>query len=139
MWRETLGVHVTLRNEEWKVFVQNRRARVVTEAFRGGWIADVDDGRNFLSAFASDGALNWTGWRDAGFDALIAQADAEPDEARRNALLARAEARLLAAQPVLPLYFYTSKHLVKPWVSGYVANVLDHHASRFVFWKDAQR
>jgi len=139
MWRETLGVHVTLRNEEWKVFVQNRRMRVITQAFRGGWIADVDDARNFLAPFASDGPLNWTGWRDAGFDALIARADAEPDESKRNALLARAEARLLAAQPVLPLYFYTSKHLVKPWVGGYVANSLDHHASRFAFWKDAAR
>jgi oligopeptide transport system substrate-binding protein len=139
MWRETLGVHVVLRNEEWKVFVQNRRMRVITQVFRGGWIADVDDARNFLAPFASDGALNWSGWRDAGFDALIARADAEPDDGRRNALLARAEARLLAAQPVLPLYYYTSKHLVKPWVGGYVANPLDHHASRFVLWKDAGR
>jgi oligopeptide transport system substrate-binding protein len=138
MWRETLGVHVTLRNEEWKVFVQNRRQRTITQAFRGGWIADVDDARNFLAAFASDGALNWTGWRDPTFDALIARADAEPDEARRNALLAQAEARLLAAQPVLPLYFYTSKHLVKPWVDGFTANPLDHHASRFLSWKDVR-
>jgi len=138
MWRETLGVHVTLRNEEWKVFVQNRRMRVIMQAFRGGWIADVDDARNFLAAFSNDDALNWTGWRDAKFDALIAQADAEPDETRRNQLFAQAEARLLAAQPVLPLYFYTSKHLVKPWVGGYTANALDHHASRFISWKDAR-
>ncbi len=139
MWRETLGVRVTLRNEEWKVFVQNRRARIITQAFRGGWIADVDDARNFLAAFANGGALNWTGWRDAAFDALIARADAEPDEPRRNAILAQAEARLLAAQAVLPLYFYTSKHLVKPWVGGYLANPLDHHASRFLSWKDTAR
>ena len=139
MWRETLGVHVSLRNEEWKVFVQNRRQRTITQAFRGGWIADVDDARNFLAAFADSGALNWTGWRDTGFDALIAQADAAPDEARRNALLAQAEARMLAAQPVLPLYFYTSKHLVKSWVGGYTANPLDHHASRFLSWKGATR
>ncbi len=138
MWRETLGVHVTLRNEEWKVFVQNRRARIITQVFRGGWIADVDDARNFLAAFASDGALNWTGWRDPAFDALLTRVDAEPDETRRNALLAQAEARLLAAQPVLPLYFYTSKHLLKPWVGGYVANALDHHASRFLSWKAAR-
>ena len=139
MWRETLGVRVTLRNEEWKVFVQNRRARVITQAFRGGWIADVDDARNFLAAFSNDGALNWTGWRDPAFDALIARADAERDEIQRNVLLAQAEALLLAAQPVLPLYFYASKHLVKPWVGGYLANPLDHHASRFLFWKDAAK
>lgn len=135
MWRETLGAQVELRNEEWKVFVQNRRQRVITQAFRGGWIADVADPRDFLAAFAGDGPLNWTGWRDAGFDTLLARADAEPDATRRNALLAQAEARLLAAQPVLPLYFYNSKHLVKPWVEGFVANPLDHHASRYLRWK----
>lgn len=137
MWRETLGVQVELRNEEWKVFIQNRRQRVLTQVFRGGWIADVADPRDFLAAFASDGPLNWTGWRDAGFDALLARADASPDATRRSALLAQAEARLLAAQPLVPLYFYTSKHLVKPWVGGYLANPLDHHASRFIFWTES--
>lgn len=138
MWRETLGVQVELRNEEWKVFIQNRRQRIITQAFRGGWIADVADPRDFLAAFSSDGPLNWTGWRDAGFDALLARADAAADDTQRNALLAQAEARLLAAQPLVPLYFYTSKHLVKPWVGGYLANPLDHHPSRFVYWIGAK-
>ncbi|MBS0212936.1 MAG: peptide ABC transporter substrate-binding protein [Proteobacteria bacterium] len=139
MWRETLGVRVELRNEEWKAFVLNRRQRVITQVFRGGWIADVADPRDFLAAFTSDGPLNWTGWRDAGFDALLARADAATDDAQRNALLAQAEARLLAAQPLVPLYFYTSKHLVKPWVAGFTANPLDHHASRFLSWQKASR
>ena len=138
MWSETLGARVQLRNEEWKVFVQNRRQRVITQAFRGGWIADVGDPRDFLAAFAGDGPLNWTGWRDAGFDALLAHADAEPDLSRRNAVLAQAETRLLAGQPVVPLYFYESKHLVKPWVEGFVANPLDHHASRYMAWKGGE-
>ncbi|TXI47066.1 MAG: peptide ABC transporter substrate-binding protein, partial [Lysobacter sp.] len=64
MWRDTLGVRVRLRNEEWKVFVQNRKQRVVTQAFRGGWIGDAADPRNFLAAFAEDGALNWMGYDD---------------------------------------------------------------------------
>lgn len=132
MWRETLGARAQLRNEEWKVFVQNRRQRAITQVFRGGWIADVDDARNFLAAFAADGPLNWIGYRDAGFDALIAQADNSADPAQRNALLAQAESRLLGQQAMIPLYFYTSKHLVKPTVHGFRANPLDHHASRFL-------
>jgi len=132
MWRETLGVRTQLRNEEWKVFVQNRRQRAITQVFRGGWIADVDDARNFLAAFASDGPLNWIGYRDVQFAALIVQADSTADPAQRNALLAQAEARLLANQAMIPLYFYTSKHMVKPTVHGFRANPLDHHPSRFL-------
>ncbi len=132
MWRQVLGVQVRLRNEEWKVFVGNRRQRVITQVFRGGWIADVADARNFLAAFGSDGPLNWTGFDDAGFRERLARADAAKSEAARNAWLHAAEVRLLNANAVLPLYFYTSKHLVADHVLGFEANPLDHHGSRWL-------
>lgn len=134
MWREVLGgaVRVRLRNEEWKVFVGNRRQRVITQVFRGGWIADVPDARNFLVAFGSDGPLNWTGFDDAGFRQRLARADAARSPAARLAWLHAAETRLLQADAVLPLYFYASKHLVDARVRGFEANALDRHASRWM-------
>jgi len=56
--------------------------------------------------------------------------------ARRDALTA-AEARLLAADAVVPIYFYTSKHLVDPRLRGFESNPLDHHASRWMSWAAA--
>lgn len=132
MWRQALGVQVRLRNEEWKVFVGNRRQRVVTQAFRGGWIADVPDARNFLAGFAGDTALNWTGLDDAGVAERLARADAAPTPAAREAWLHAAEARVLATHAAIPLYAYTSKHLVDPRVDGFHANALDRHASRWL-------
>lgn len=132
MWREVLGARVTLRNEEWKVFVGTRRQRVITQVFRGGWIADIDDPRNFLGIFRSGDASNWSGYADPRFDALLDAADAAPTLARRQQLLREAESRLLDAHAVLPLYFYTSKHLVRREVKGFEANALDHHPSRFL-------
>jgi len=132
MWREVLGARVTLRNEEWKVFVGNRQRRVITQVFRGGWIADVADARNFLANFRSDSLTNWSGVADPRFDALLAAADAAPDLAARSRALRDAEARLLARQVVVPIYHYSSKHLVRPEVHGFVANALDHHPSRFL-------
>ncbi|MFC5576961.1 peptide ABC transporter substrate-binding protein [Lysobacter niabensis] len=132
MWREVLGVQVRLRNEEWKVFVGNRKQRVITQVFRGGWIADVPDARNFLAAFGNDGPLNWSGYDDAGFRERLAKADAAATEAARNAWLRAAEQRVLNDDAVLPLYFYTSKHLVDARLSGYEANALDRHASRWL-------
>lgn len=132
MWRQVLGAQVRLRNEEWKVFVQNRRQRAITQVFRGGWIADVPDAQNFLAAFGSDGPLNWTGYDDPGFRARLGKADAAQSEAARNAWLHAAETRLLAADAVIPLYFYTSKHLVAPVVRGFRANALDRHGSRWL-------
>lgn len=132
MWREVLGVQVRLRNEEWKVFVGNRKQRVITQVFRGGWIGDVPDARNFLAAFGSEGPLNWTGYDDAGFRERLTRADAARSEAARNAWLRAAETRLLNAHAAIPLYFYTSKHLVSTRVRGFAANPLDRHASRWL-------
>jgi oligopeptide transport system substrate-binding protein len=132
MWREVLGARVTLRNEEWKVYVGNRQRRVITQVFRGGWIADVSDARNFLGNFRSDSLTNWSGVADPRFDALLAAADAAPDLQSRARALRDAEARLLARQVVVPIYHYSSKHLVRPEVEGFVANPLDHHPSRFL-------
>lgn len=132
MWRDVLGARVTLRNEEWKVFVNSRRQRVITQAFRGGWIADVDDPRNFLANFESGSQSNWSGLADARFDALLRAADTAPDMPQRAARLREAEARLLSLHALVPVYFYTSKHLVRPEVQGYEANALDHHPSRFL-------
>ena len=132
MWRDTLGVRVRLRNEEWKVFVQNRKQRAITQVFRGGWIGDVADARNFLGAFAADGALNWPGYDDVRYRQLFANADAARNEPAHNAWLRAAETRLLHAHALIPLYFYTSKHLVADNVQGFDANPLDRHASRWL-------
>ena len=132
MWHEVLGANVRLRNEEWKVFVGNRRQRIITQAFRGGWIADIDDARNFLANFQSHSETNWSGLEDAEFDASLRAADDAPTFGERNQKLREAEARLLNLQAVIPIYFYTSKHLLSPQLLGFEANPLDHHPSRFL-------
>jgi oligopeptide transport system substrate-binding protein len=132
MWRDVLGARVRLRNEEWKVFVGNRRQRAITQVFRGGWIADVNDPRNFLDNFRAGSASNWSGYNDPAFTTLLDAADAAPTLAERAAHLRAAEARLLQAHAVIPLYFYTSKHLVRPEVQGFEPNPLDRHPSRFL-------
>lgn len=132
MWREQLGVITELRNEEWKVFVANRRQRRVTEVFRGGWIADYDDAGSFLDLFASGSPLNWSGYADADYERLLAKARAASDAEARARLRGEAEARLLDAYPIVPLYFYTSKHLVSPRLRGFEPNPLDRHPSRFL-------
>ena len=37
-----------------------------------------------------------------------------------------AERAMLADMPIMPVYFYVSMHMVKPWVGGYTANIMDH-------------
>ena len=64
------------------------------------------------------------------YDQLLARASREADPAARMALLAEAERVMLDDMPVLPIYFYVSKQMVKPWVGGFGSNIMDHHHSR---------
>jgi oligopeptide transport system substrate-binding protein len=130
MWRQVLGVRTRLINEEWKVFVGNRRQGTITQAFRGGWVADYADPASFLSTFAAHQPLNTGGFDDSTFDSLLQQAADSADGAARNALYHAAEQRLVDADVVVPIYHYTSKHLVDPRVEGFTANPLDRHPTR---------
>jgi oligopeptide transport system substrate-binding protein len=131
MWKQVLGVNTELVNEEWKVFVNNRRLGIVTQVFRGGWIADYADPSSFLDLFASDSSLNNNFYKDARFDELMGSAQTSAGAARLE-LLHQAETQLVQDMPVIPLYYYVSRHLVSPLVAGYENNVRDIHLSRYL-------
>lgn len=130
MWKQNLGVRTRLVNEEFKVYINNRQLRKVTEAFRATWIGDYDDASSFTDILHSTHGQNDQGYNNPQYDFLLARAAAEPDVAKRRSLLEEAERLALADAPVLPIYFYVSKHLVKPWVQGWEDNLLDYHYSK---------
>jgi oligopeptide transport system substrate-binding protein len=70
------------------------------------------------------------GYSNPRYDALLAAAARDGDPVRRMATLAAAERLMLDDMPIVPLYFYVSKKMVKPWVAGMEANIMDHHHSR---------
>ena len=131
MWKQVLGVNTELVNEEWKVFVNNRRMGVVTQVFRGGWIADYADPGSFLDLFLSDNALNTAFYSNAEFDHLMIRADAA-DGADRMELLRQSETLLMEDMVVIPIYYYVSRHLVRPGTSGFIDNIRDIHLSRYL-------
>jgi len=131
MWQQVLGVATELVNEEWKVFVNNRKMGVVTEVFRGGWIADYSDPASFLDLFANDSALNTTFYANPEFDQLLASTHLVSGLARME-LLRNAESVLIQDMPVIPLYYYVSRHLVNTRITGFADNVRDIHLSRYL-------
>jgi oligopeptide transport system substrate-binding protein len=130
MWREVLGVQTELVNQEWQVFLQTRREKYETEIFRYGWIGDYQDPYTFAEILRSGFGLNDMGYSNPRYDELLNLASREGNPDRRLALLREAEALMLEDQPIIPIYFYVSKKVVKPWVAGYQGNIMDHHHSR---------
>jgi ABC-type oligopeptide transport system substrate-binding subunit len=132
LWQERLPVEVRLHQEEFRVFLENRRRRA-TEMFRAGWVADLPDPADFLELFRSTSPRNDTGFADPRYDRLLDQAAAEADPGRRLALLREAEAILLEEAVVIPLFHYASRRLIRPWVQGWQPNPLDRHPSRWLW------
>lgn len=131
MWKQHLGISTRLVNEEWKVFVTNRRHGRITEIVRGGWIADWADPGNFLGNFHSESPLNYAFLRDERLDELLDRAEHARGEARTR-ILWQAEQTLLDRNAIIPLYYYVSRHLVRPEISGYEDNPMDIHLSRWL-------
>lgn len=130
MWKDALGVEASLYAEEFRALLQSIQAREDTQVFRSSWVGDYNDAYSFLQLLQSSFGINLTGYSNPRFDELLAQAVRQPDLARRRALLEEAERVMLADHPVLPLYFYVNKHLVKPYVRGWTDNVMNVQYSK---------
>ena len=130
MWREVLGVEATLINEEFQVLLANMRAAEITQVFRSSWIGDYNDAHTFLSILETGNASNMPRYSNAEYDDLMQRAADQVDARKRRLLLEEAERVLLADHPVIPIYFFVSKHLVSPQVRGWGDNVLDYHYSQ---------
>ncbi len=123
MWQQALGAEVRLVAEDFRVLKQAIDAREV-EMFRASWIGDYNDAQSFLQVLQSGFGINLPRYQSEAYDQALARAQsAAPGD--RAALLAAAERQLLEDVPLIPLFFYVSKHLVSERVSGWTNNVMN--------------
>jgi ABC-type oligopeptide transport system substrate-binding subunit len=91
------------------------------------------DPYSLLDLISTPTGENGTGWWDRKYVAMLNDANRQPDPQKRYELLAKAEAYMLEAQPVLPLYTAGSDWLKKPYVKGMYSNPVVLHAWKFVY------
>ncbi|GAB5560449.1 MAG: peptide ABC transporter substrate-binding protein [Synoicihabitans sp.] len=135
MWRQELGIEVTLHNMENKTVLESRRAGAY-QMLRSVWIADYIDPTSFLDVFRSTSGNNYTGWANETYDNLLETASHTTDQIERFALLREAESLLLNEAPIIPLYSFTHVFAISPSVRGWHPTLLDHHPYKHV-WLDA--
>ena len=133
MWKQVLGVNATLVNEEFRVFLQNRQQKAITQVFRAGWISDYNDPYSFLELFRTGDGRNDYGYSNSIFDAVLDEVGTERIRARRARLMFEAERVLLTDFAIIPIYSYVTKRLVDQHLKGWQNNVMDHHLTRYMF------
>jgi oligopeptide transport system substrate-binding protein len=124
MWKEALGVETRMVAVEFKSLLQDID-RGDVQIFRSSWVGDYNDAYTFAQYLKSDFGINLPRYKNPKYDELLAAAAAEVDVAARRRILEQAERLMLADHPLMPLYFYVNKHLVKPNVTGWYDNVMN--------------
>ncbi|MEM1104987.1 MAG: peptide ABC transporter substrate-binding protein [Pseudomonadota bacterium] len=133
MWQD---VHVDARllNVEPRATQQLRRERQF-QLFRTGWTADYAHPYTFLEIYRSDaGDLNFPNYRNARFDALLDEALAAQGEDAAD-LFRQAEALAMSDNPAIPIFVYSTRRLVKPYIGGWVKNPIDVNLSRHLYFE----
>ncbi len=133
MWKQNLGVYTTMINQEWKVFLDVRNQRRITEVFRSGWIGDYNDPAAFLDILVSDSPMNNAGYLSADYDKLMAASAIESNAEQRFQNFVDAEQKMLNDYPVMPIYYYVTRRLVSQKLGGYENNIMDRHYSKYMY------
>lgn len=132
MWKEALGIETELIDEEYRVFLDSRKDYSRWNVVRLAWLADYNDAGSFLDTFRSTSPNDDSGYDNPQFNALIEEAENTADTQKRRAVLESAERVMLADYPVIPIYFYSSKRLFKPYVHGETPNPLNRLYSKYL-------
>jgi oligopeptide transport system substrate-binding protein len=136
MLSETLGIHIELQKQEWKVYLNSLR-RLDYDLARSSWVGDYNDPNTFIDCFLGGGGNNRTGWSNAQYDKLVANAALESDNTRRLEIFHQAEDILLNQDtPICPLYFYMGIQIYDGRKFGGIEpNLLDEHPFREMYRK----
>lgn len=130
MWKQTLGVDTALLDEEYRVFLDSRRDTSRWDVARLGWTADYNDAGNFLDTLRSSSPNNDARYDRPEYNELLDRAALTVNPSDRRLLLESAEKMMLSDYPILPIYFFSSKRLIKPYLKGATPNPLNRLYSK---------
>lgn len=125
MWKDELGINVTISSQDWNVFIDTRNKGDYQIA-RHGWLADYNDPISFLDMWVTNGGNNDAQWSNAEYDKLINEVKSSTDNNERYTKMHEAEKILGEEMPVIPLYYYTDLMLVSDKLEGFYTSPLGY-------------
>ncbi|MCL2159419.1 MAG: peptide ABC transporter substrate-binding protein [Oscillospiraceae bacterium] len=125
MWEEVLGIKTELVSQEWNVFLETRRVGNYQVA-RDGWLSDWNDASSMLGLFTSNSGNNNSQYKNAQFDAYMAEAGSTNDRAKRIAAMHNAEEILMNDWPCGPIMLYAQNYIVSKDLKNWHENALGY-------------
>ena len=118
MWKQKLGVQISLSNMEWKVFLETRGNQDFDLA-RGAWCGDYNEASTFLDLLDSESGYNDGKYNNEKLDSLLEQAKSS---ATPSALYTQIEELIAADMPVVPVYHYAGVYMMDSDVGNWPIN-----------------
>jgi len=115
MWKQKLGVNITMENYEWQTYLQVRKQGKFDLA-RSAWCGDYNEPSTFLDILTTGNEQNDGKYTDAKYDAAMAASKTADDP---EADYTEAEKVLADDMGIIPIYHYTSVFMLKPEVKGW--------------------
>jgi oligopeptide transport system substrate-binding protein len=131
-WHSVLGADVQLYESEFKVLSQERTLHKLP-LFFDAWIGDYPDPNTFMQISHTGDGNNNDDYSNPAYDRLVDDASREGDPLRRYAMFEQAEQLLDDDAAYIPLYYYATRHLVKPYLRGWQSNGMDRNPSRYMY------
>ncbi len=116
--KQNAGIEVKLENQEWKTFLDSRHQGNY-EVARAGWCADYNEPSTFLNIMLSTSSNNTSHYKSEKFDQAMRNSITAKTEADRIKAYQDAERIMDEESAIVPIYYYVSPRLVKPYVGGY--------------------
>lgn len=125
MWKENLGVNVTISSQDWNVFLETRKDGEFQVA-RDGWLGDYNDPISFIDMWITGGGNNNAQWSNKEYDKLVSEIKSTTDEKDRYVKMHEAEDILAKDMPVIPLYYYTDLYIISDKLDGMYTSPLGY-------------
>ncbi|MCL3881894.1 peptide ABC transporter substrate-binding protein [Marivita sp. GX14005] len=115
MWKQKLGIDVTLSNMEWSTYLDVRREGNFDIA-RVAWCGDYNEASTFLDILTTGQEQNDGKWSNEEYDKVIAESKTSGDPA---ANYKKAEEILSEDMGIIPIYHYANTFLLNPAIKGF--------------------
>ncbi|MFQ6551601.1 peptide ABC transporter substrate-binding protein [Aestuariibius insulae] len=118
MWKQKLGVDISLTNYEWSTYLDLRKAGNFDLA-RSGWCADYNEGSTFVKILKTDHENNDGKYSNPEIDSILETVLTSDDP---NAGYAQIEELLAANMGMIPIYHYANTFLLDSTIKGWPYN-----------------
>lgn len=136
-WAENLHVNLSIENQEWGTFIDNRQAQQF-DIGRAAWQGDYVDPNSFLQDLLYSTSGNNDGlYNNPEFDALLDKASTmAAGQERLDTLRAAEEIAFQQDFALIPLWYYTRTNWIDTdkW-GGWYTNTLDVHPYKNIYKK----